>query len=251
MKRPKISRRAETRPYGRVSAPTGNCRKFLTQLRPAWSHIPDAPSRTPAGKRTARPPACSARAAAAARAGHAGWRHPRASRRYRSRAGQTYPPEPRLLPATCGNGVRIDGSRSAAPASSLSSADTGKRPSASCLPPMHSPCVPSSDQCTASWPHGSRSPGTSPDPQRSPPVPAPGRAAPASPRTAIDSTFEARYGTRTQGKIRNRELFTTPFRRFARSRSRQPIQASRQGSRVVPASNSRQPSLRPRRSRSQ
>ena len=32
MKRPKISRRAETRPYGRVSAPTGNCRKFLTQL---------------------------------------------------------------------------------------------------------------------------------------------------------------------------------------------------------------------------
>ncbi len=34
MKRPKISRRAETRPYGRVSAPTGNCRKFLTQL--AW-----------------------------------------------------------------------------------------------------------------------------------------------------------------------------------------------------------------------
>ena len=33
MKRPKISRRAETRPYGRVSAPTGNCRKFLTQLR--------------------------------------------------------------------------------------------------------------------------------------------------------------------------------------------------------------------------
>ncbi len=42
-----------------------------------------------------------------------------------------------------------------------------------------------------------------------------------------------------------------PFRRFARSRSRQPIQASRQGSRVVPASNSRQPSLRPRRFRSQ
>ena len=33
MKRPKISRRAETRPYGRVSAPTGNCRKFLTQLQ--------------------------------------------------------------------------------------------------------------------------------------------------------------------------------------------------------------------------
>ncbi len=32
MRRPKISRRAETRPYGRVSAPTGNCRKFLTQL---------------------------------------------------------------------------------------------------------------------------------------------------------------------------------------------------------------------------
>ncbi len=32
MKHPKISRRAETRPYGRVSAPTGNCRKFLTQL---------------------------------------------------------------------------------------------------------------------------------------------------------------------------------------------------------------------------
>ena len=32
MKRPKISRRAETRPYGRVSAPTGNYRKFLTQL---------------------------------------------------------------------------------------------------------------------------------------------------------------------------------------------------------------------------
>ncbi len=32
MKRLKISRRAETRPYGRVSAPTGNCRKFLTQL---------------------------------------------------------------------------------------------------------------------------------------------------------------------------------------------------------------------------
>ena len=32
MKRPKISRRAETRPYGRVSAPTRNCRRFLTQL---------------------------------------------------------------------------------------------------------------------------------------------------------------------------------------------------------------------------
>ncbi len=30
--RPKISRRAETRPYGRVSAPTRNCRRFLTQL---------------------------------------------------------------------------------------------------------------------------------------------------------------------------------------------------------------------------
>ncbi len=38
MKHPKISRRAETRPYGRVSAPTGNCRKFLTQLRAA---VPD------------------------------------------------------------------------------------------------------------------------------------------------------------------------------------------------------------------
>ena len=39
MKRPKISRRAETRPYGRVSALTGNCRKFLTQLassRRSW-----------------------------------------------------------------------------------------------------------------------------------------------------------------------------------------------------------------------
>ena len=34
MKRPKISRRAETRPYGRVSAPTRNCRRFLTQLNP-------------------------------------------------------------------------------------------------------------------------------------------------------------------------------------------------------------------------
>ncbi len=33
MRRPKISRRVETRPYGRVSTPTGNCRKFLTQLR--------------------------------------------------------------------------------------------------------------------------------------------------------------------------------------------------------------------------
>ena len=32
MKRPEISRRVETRPYGRVSTPTGNCRKFLTQL---------------------------------------------------------------------------------------------------------------------------------------------------------------------------------------------------------------------------
>ena len=32
MRRPKISRRAETRPYGRVSAPTRNCRRFLTQL---------------------------------------------------------------------------------------------------------------------------------------------------------------------------------------------------------------------------
>ena len=32
MKHPKISRRVETRPYGRVSTPTGNCRKFLTQL---------------------------------------------------------------------------------------------------------------------------------------------------------------------------------------------------------------------------
>ena len=127
-------------------------------VRPAWSHIPDAPSRTPAGTRTARPPACPARVAAAARAGHAGWRHPRASRRCRSRAGPTYPPEPRLLPATCGNGVRIDGSRSAAPASSLSSADTGKRPSESCLPPIHSPCAPSSGQYTASWQHDSRSP---------------------------------------------------------------------------------------------
>ena len=34
MKHPKISRRVETRPYGRVSTPTGNCRKFLTQLQP-------------------------------------------------------------------------------------------------------------------------------------------------------------------------------------------------------------------------
>ena len=76
MKRPKISRRSETRPYGRVSDPTRNCRKFLTPLRsaprlgllfipcpppsgpigrvaptvrPAWPHIPDAPSRTPTG----------------------------------------------------------------------------------------------------------------------------------------------------------------------------------------------------------
>ena len=32
MRRPKISCRAETRPYGRVSAPTRNCRRFLTQL---------------------------------------------------------------------------------------------------------------------------------------------------------------------------------------------------------------------------
>ena len=40
MKRPKISRRAETRPYGRVSAPTRNCRRFLTQLKPyaVYSH---------------------------------------------------------------------------------------------------------------------------------------------------------------------------------------------------------------------
>ncbi len=45
MKRPKISRRAETRPYGRVSAPTGNCRKFLTQLAPV------DPDVVPAGRR--------------------------------------------------------------------------------------------------------------------------------------------------------------------------------------------------------
>ena len=32
MKHPKISHRVETRPYGRVSTPTRNCRKFLTQL---------------------------------------------------------------------------------------------------------------------------------------------------------------------------------------------------------------------------
>ena len=32
MRRPKISRRAETRPYERISAPTRNCRRFLTQL---------------------------------------------------------------------------------------------------------------------------------------------------------------------------------------------------------------------------
>ena len=69
---------------------------------------------------------------------------------------------------------------------SFSSADTGKRPSESCLPPTHSPCVPSSGRCTASWPHGSRSPGTSPDPQRSPPVPSPGRAAPFSPPAAAE-----------------------------------------------------------------
>ncbi len=37
MKRPKISRRAETRPYGRVSAPTRNCRRFLTQLYSVFS----------------------------------------------------------------------------------------------------------------------------------------------------------------------------------------------------------------------
>ena len=95
--------------------------------------------------------------------------------------------------------------RSAAPASSFSSADTGKRPSASCLPPMHLPCVPSSGQCTASWPHGSRSPaGTSPDPQRSPPVPAPGRAgscqSPCSRRTAIASTGPSRPDTESEPK---------------------------------------------------
>ena len=88
-----------------------------------------------------------------------------------------------------------DGSRSAAPASSLSSADTGKRPSESCLPPTHSPCVPSSGQCAASWPHGSRFPGTSPDPQRSPPVPAPGRAAPASPRAAAEPKGKSGTGS--------------------------------------------------------
>ncbi len=38
MKHPKISRRVETRPYGRVSTPTGNCRKFLTQLSAQGSH---------------------------------------------------------------------------------------------------------------------------------------------------------------------------------------------------------------------
>ena len=47
MKRPKISCRAETRPYGRVSAPTRNCRKFLTQLgalSPGPARSPTAPS---------------------------------------------------------------------------------------------------------------------------------------------------------------------------------------------------------------
>ena len=40
MKRPKISCRAETRPYGRVSAPTRNCRRFLTQLLDVFgSHV--------------------------------------------------------------------------------------------------------------------------------------------------------------------------------------------------------------------
>ena len=113
-----------------------------------------------------------------------------------------HPPGQRLLPATCGNGVRIDGSRSAAPASSLASADTGTRPSESCPPPTHSPCVPASGQCTASWPHGSRSPGTSPDPQRSPPVPAPGRAAPASPQAAAEppSTVPSRPDTEPEPK---------------------------------------------------
>ncbi len=33
-------------------------------VQPAWPHIPDAPSRTPTGTCTVRPPACSARAAA-------------------------------------------------------------------------------------------------------------------------------------------------------------------------------------------
>ncbi len=51
--------------YGRVSAPTGNCRKFLTQL-------------------------CSARAAAAAR------------------AGPKHPPGPRRLPATCRTSIDPD-----------------------------------------------------------------------------------------------------------------------------------------------
>ena len=47
MKRPKISRRAETRPYGRVSAPTRNCRRFLTQLRRTETRI--GSSRTAVG----------------------------------------------------------------------------------------------------------------------------------------------------------------------------------------------------------
>ncbi len=101
------------------------------------------------------------------------------------------------------------------------STGAGQQHPESCLPPTHAPCVPSSGPYTASWPHGSRSPGTSLDPPRSPPVPAPGRAAPSSPpgsrRTAIDSAFETRYGTRTQGKIRNREVLTaSPSRRHDR-----------------------------------
>ncbi len=55
MKHPKISRRVETRPYGRVSTPTGNCRKFLTQLslharkspEPGTTESPTDPSTSP------------------------------------------------------------------------------------------------------------------------------------------------------------------------------------------------------------
>ena len=50
MKRPKISRRAETRPYGRVSAPTRNCRRFLTQLRYRFSVSSGTPRAVPGSR---------------------------------------------------------------------------------------------------------------------------------------------------------------------------------------------------------
>ncbi len=73
MKRPKISRRAETRPYGRVSAPTGNCRKFLTQL--ARHSIRSCTDAVSTGGPQPRQPTTTDRGAGARRVAREGARH--------------------------------------------------------------------------------------------------------------------------------------------------------------------------------